>query len=81
VLCHRLGDANVASIDDIDPELVEQARQHLATLDYAPTLATGDGAAGVPDAAPYGAILATAAVDHILPSLDRAAPHGRDHPR
>ncbi|MGH3824465.1 MAG: methyltransferase domain-containing protein [Pseudonocardiaceae bacterium] len=64
VLCHRLGDANVVSID-IDPELVEQARRHLAALDYAPTLATGDGAAGVPDAAPYDAILATAAVDHI----------------
>ncbi len=67
LLCHRLGDANVASID-IDPALVEQARQHLAILGYAPTLAAGDGAAGLLDAAPYDAILATAAVDHIPPA-------------
>ncbi len=67
LLCHRLGDANVASID-IDPALVEQARQHLATLGYAPTLATGDGAAGLLDAAPYDAIIATAAVAHIPPA-------------
>ncbi|MGH3874599.1 MAG: methyltransferase domain-containing protein [Pseudonocardiaceae bacterium] len=67
LLCHRLGDANVASID-IDPALIEQARQHLAILGYAPTLATGDGAAGLLDAAPYDAILATAAVAHIPPA-------------
>lgn len=46
----------------------EQARQHLAILGYAPTLAAGDGAAGLRDAAPYDAILATAAVDHIPPA-------------
>ncbi|MGH3753348.1 MAG: methyltransferase domain-containing protein [Pseudonocardiaceae bacterium] len=64
LLCHRLGDANVTSID-IDPALVHQARHHLAILGYTPTLAAGDGAAGLPDTAPYDAILATAAVDHI----------------
>jgi protein-L-isoaspartate O-methyltransferase len=64
LLCHRLGDANVASID-IDRALVEQARRCLASLGYAPTLASGDGATGLPATAPYDAILATAAVNHI----------------
>lgn len=76
LLCHRLGDADVASID-IDPTLVEQARQHLAILGYAPTLAAGDGAAGLADAAPYDAILAAAAVDHIPPAwIEQLRPGG-----
>ncbi|HXT44602.1 MAG TPA: methyltransferase domain-containing protein [Pseudonocardiaceae bacterium] len=64
LLCHRLGAANVVSID-IDLTLVDQAREHLAELGYATLLEVGDGADGVPGAAPYDAILATAAVDHI----------------
>lgn len=67
LLCHRLGAANVASID-IDPTLVDEARERLAALRYAPILATGDGVHGVPEAAPYDAIIATAAVDHIPPA-------------
>ncbi len=67
LLCHRLGAANVASID-IDPTLVNQARERLAALHYAPVLVTGDGAHGVPEAAPYDAIIATAAVDRIPPA-------------
>lgn len=67
LLCHRLGDSNVASID-IDPALVEEARRHLAILGYAPTLVPGDGAAGVLETSPYDAILATAAMDHIPPA-------------
>jgi methyltransferase of ATP-grasp peptide maturase system len=64
LLCHRLGDTNVASID-IDPALVNQARVRLGELGYTPLLVAGDGMDGLPGAAPYDAILATAAVDHI----------------
>ncbi|HET9254677.1 MAG TPA: methyltransferase domain-containing protein [Pseudonocardiaceae bacterium] len=76
LLCHRLGATNVVSID-LDPALVDQARKHLAELGYAPLLAVGDGADGVPDAAPYDAILATAAVDHIPPAwIEQLRPGG-----
>jgi protein-L-isoaspartate O-methyltransferase len=64
LLCHRLSDANVTSID-IDPALVDQARLRLGELGYASLLAAGDGVGGLPAGAPYDAILATAAVDHI----------------
>jgi protein-L-isoaspartate(D-aspartate) O-methyltransferase len=76
LLCHRLGSANVASID-IDPVLVGQARERLSALSYTPMLATGDGVHGVPQAAPYDAILSTAAVDHIPPAwIEQLRPDG-----
>jgi protein-L-isoaspartate(D-aspartate) O-methyltransferase len=66
LLCHRLGDKNVASID-IDADLVDQARAVLASLGHHPVLAAGDGYHGLPEAAPYDAILATCAITHIPP--------------
>jgi methyltransferase of ATP-grasp peptide maturase system len=67
LLCHRLGDTRVTSID-IDPGLVDQARQRLADLGYRPHLVAGDGAAGVPDGSPYDRIIATCAVSAIPPA-------------
>lgn len=64
LLAHRLGAPNVVTID-IDPDLVELARERLHGVGYEPTLVAGDGAAGVPAGVPYDAIIATAAVDHI----------------
>jgi len=61
ILCHRLGDMNVASID-LHPDLVDSARGWLAQLGYWPCLAAGDGAEGMPDRAPFDRILATCAV-------------------
>lgn len=76
LLCHRLGDSNVASID-IDSALVNQARLRLGELGYAPLLAAGDGVGALPDGAPYDAILATAAVDHIPPAwIEQLRPGG-----
>jgi protein-L-isoaspartate(D-aspartate) O-methyltransferase len=60
LLCHRLGDANVISVD-IAADLVEHARARLARLGYRPTLAAGDGADGHPAAAPFDRIIATCA--------------------
>ncbi|MGH3905522.1 MAG: methyltransferase domain-containing protein, partial [Pseudonocardiaceae bacterium] len=61
LMSHRLGDRNVCSID-VDPGLVDRARDRLATQGYHPTLATADGVAGLPEHGPYDRIIATCAV-------------------
>jgi methyltransferase of ATP-grasp peptide maturase system len=64
LLCHRLGAANVFSVD-IEPDLVDLAGVRLAELGYHPTLVTTDGAAGLPEHAPFDRIIATCAVPAI----------------
>ncbi|MGH4022009.1 MAG: methyltransferase domain-containing protein [Pseudonocardiaceae bacterium] len=77
LLCHRLGDQLVTSID-IDASLVDAARQRLADLGYTPSLVTGDGAIGVADRAPFDAIMATCSVTEIPPAwIDQLVPGGR----
>jgi protein-L-isoaspartate(D-aspartate) O-methyltransferase len=66
LLCHRVGSSNVASLD-LDSDLVDTARQHLAVLGLHPVLTTGDGAAGLAEHAPYDRIIATCAVRTIPP--------------
>jgi protein-L-isoaspartate(D-aspartate) O-methyltransferase len=61
LLAARLGDDAVSTIE-IDPTVAQQARTSLAAAGYAPTVITGDGAAGFPDGAPYDRIIATASV-------------------
>jgi len=76
VLCHRLIDAQVASID-LDPMLIAEARGRLATLGYRPHLVAGDGTLGIADAAPYDRIIATCAVPTIPPAwISQLAPDG-----
>lgn len=75
LLCHRLGDDQVVSID-IDPELTAAARQSLASVGYAPDLVTGDGTRGVAPRAPYGGILATCGVHRIRPEWVRQVQPG-----
>ncbi|GAA2395917.1 protein-L-isoaspartate O-methyltransferase [Catellatospora methionotrophica] len=67
LLCHRLGDRNVTSID-IDAGLVEAARARLAGIGFYPYLFVGDGAQGVAQRAPFGRIIATAGVAAIPPA-------------
>lgn len=77
LLCHRLGSANVVSID-IDPTLIAAAGDRLAGLDYHPILVVGDGADGVAQHAPYDRIIATAAVPEIPMSwIEQLAPGGK----
>lgn len=64
LLSHRIGAANVTSID-LDPSLVAEARERLASIGYQPHLVTGDGAEGVRERAPYDSIIATCAVPAI----------------
>ncbi|MGH3907116.1 MAG: methyltransferase domain-containing protein, partial [Pseudonocardiaceae bacterium] len=61
LLSYRLGDTDVFSVD-IEPSLVELARQRLARVGYHPTLVAADGAAGLPEHAPYDRIIATCSV-------------------
>ncbi|MCP3802283.1 methyltransferase domain-containing protein [Allokutzneria sp. A3M-2-11 16] len=64
LLAHRLGDANVFSVE-VEPELVSAARRRLAGLGYHPVLAEHNGAGGLPEHAPYDRIIATCAVPMI----------------
>lgn len=61
LLTHRLGNDHVYSVD-IDGDLVETARTRLASLGMHPTLATADGAQGLPAHAPYDRIMVTCSV-------------------
>jgi protein-L-isoaspartate(D-aspartate) O-methyltransferase len=77
LLATRLGADNVSSVD-IDPELIDQADTSLHAGGYRPRLHTGDGAAGLADAAPFDRIIATCAVDRIPPAwVDQLTPGGR----
>ncbi|MFE3096850.1 methyltransferase domain-containing protein [Streptomyces sp. NPDC059248] len=58
LLCHRVGDDRVTTVD-LDPEITESARAHLAAAGRRPAVVTGDGARGVPGRAPFDRILAT----------------------
>ncbi|MEU8622985.1 methyltransferase domain-containing protein [Streptomyces sp. NPDC048623] len=64
LLCHRLGDAHVTTVD-LDEEITESARAHLAAAGYRPAVITRDGARGCPEHAPYDRIVATCAVPSV----------------
>lgn len=66
LLCHRIGAANVTTVD-IDPVVVDRARHRLNSLGYEPKVVNGDGRDGCPSRAPFDSILATVA----LPSVSR----------
>jgi protein-L-isoaspartate O-methyltransferase len=64
LLSRRLGDHRVFSVD-VDQDLVDNARQRLAQLGIHPTLATTDGATGLPAHAPFNNIIATCSVKRV----------------
>lgn len=64
LIAHRLGDAHVTTLD-LDPEITEAARNHLAAAGFRPAVVTGDGARGCPARAPYDRIIATCAVPSV----------------
>ncbi|MEV6394775.1 methyltransferase domain-containing protein [Streptomyces sp. NPDC051907] len=67
LLSHRLGDDLVTTVD-LDPEITESARSHLAAAGYRPAVITGDGKRGCPERAPFDCIIATCT----LPSVPYA---------
>ncbi|WP_405816858.1 methyltransferase domain-containing protein [Streptomyces sp. NBC_01390] len=64
LLAHRLGDAYVTTVD-LDPEITESARRHLAAAGHHPVVVTGDGARGVPERAPFDRIIATCTLSSV----------------
>ncbi|SFB00123.1 methyltransferase, ATP-grasp peptide maturase system [Amycolatopsis marina] len=76
LLCHRLGDTNVSTVD-IDSTLVPKARAALAECDYHPSCLLGDGELGYAERAPHDRVLATCAVSRIPPAwLEQTRPGG-----
>ncbi|MEV5537472.1 methyltransferase domain-containing protein [Saccharopolyspora shandongensis] len=61
LLSHRLGAERVFSVD-LDADLVDPARERLASIGLRPTLVTRDGAEGLPEHVPYDRIIATCSV-------------------
>jgi protein-L-isoaspartate(D-aspartate) O-methyltransferase len=58
LLSHRLGDANVVTVE-IDAEVAAQARTALANVGYRPEVVCGDGRFGWKPSSPYDRIIAT----------------------
>jgi methyltransferase of ATP-grasp peptide maturase system len=76
LLCHRLGDAAVSTVD-IDTSLVATARAALASCGYQPVCGPADGALGYPPTAPYDRVLCTCSVSTIpLSWLEQTRPGG-----
>ncbi len=61
LLCHRLGDGLVTSVE-VDAEVSRRAGDGLAACGYFPELVVGDGLAGHRDGAPYDRLVATCGV-------------------
>jgi methyltransferase of ATP-grasp peptide maturase system len=64
LLCHRLGDASVTSVD-VDPDVSLRARNALGGCGYRPALIVGDGLLGHADGGPYDRVTATCGVREI----------------
>ncbi|MDJ1136609.1 methyltransferase domain-containing protein [Streptomyces iconiensis] len=64
LLSHRLGDSHVTTVD-LDPDITDAARSHLAAAGHRPRVITGDGARGCPAHAPYDRVIATCAVPEV----------------
>ncbi len=77
LLSHRLGEERVTTID-VDPEITESAREHLAAAGYHPTVVTGDGARGCPERAPFDRIIVTCTLQSVpFDWLDQCRPGAR----
>ena len=64
LLCHRLGEDQVTSIE-VDPEVAARADTALESAGYSTWTVTGDGLLGHPYRAPYDRVIATMAVRRI----------------
>ncbi|OIJ88513.1 protein-L-isoaspartate(D-aspartate) O-methyltransferase [Streptomyces colonosanans] len=76
VLCARLGDGQVTSIE-YDEDVASRARTALARVGRYPTLISGDGLLGYPEGAPYDRVIATCGVRTIPPDwIEQTRPGG-----
>jgi protein-L-isoaspartate(D-aspartate) O-methyltransferase len=79
LISHIIGPSGVVVSVDIDPDLVETARGHLASAGYPDvTVVAADGADGYPPGAPYDRVIATVGVSDLAPAwLYQAGPGAR----
>jgi len=76
LLAHRLGDANVTTVE-VDAAIADAAKRRLAAAGLHPTVITGDGAAGFPGPAPYDRGIVTAGLRTVpYPLLRQIRPGG-----
>ncbi|MBW1601036.1 methyltransferase domain-containing protein [Streptomyces sp. JJ66] len=75
-LAHRLGDAQVVTIET-DPAVAEQARANLAACGYRPTVVCGDGLAGIPGHGPFDRLVCTCTVREVPYAWIEQTPRGR----
>ncbi len=64
LLCHRLGEDNVTTVE-VDPQVAARADAALEETGFSTWTVTGDGLLGHPPRAPYDRIIATCAVRRI----------------
>ncbi|MFF8955942.1 methyltransferase domain-containing protein [Streptomyces sp. NPDC014894] len=64
LLSHRLGDERITTVD-MEAEITDSARAHLAAAGYRPVVVTGDGARGCPERAPFDRIIVTCTLPYI----------------
>jgi protein-L-isoaspartate(D-aspartate) O-methyltransferase len=79
LMAHIVGPSGGVVSVDIDPDVADQARDHLATAGYLDvTVVAADGAEGYPPCAPYDRVIATVGVSDLAPAwLDQIDPGGR----
>ncbi|MFB7594359.1 methyltransferase domain-containing protein [Streptomyces sp. NPDC056160] len=78
LLAHRLGDDGLVTTVDLEPEITESARRHLAAAGHHPVVVTADGTRGVPRRAPFDRIIATCALPSVPPAWPaQCVPGGR----
>ncbi|MFJ2111093.1 methyltransferase domain-containing protein [Streptomyces sp. NPDC087850] len=76
LLAHRLGSANVVSVE-IDPMVAERAQVALERAGFSPETVRADGAGGWPVGAPYDRVIATAGIRTVPPCwLEQTRPGG-----
>jgi protein-L-isoaspartate(D-aspartate) O-methyltransferase len=79
LISHIVGPSGQLTSVDIDPEVVEEARAHLAGAGFGDvTVVCADGAEGDPERAPYDRVIATVGVADLAPAwLAQAGPQAR----
>ncbi|MEU9732629.1 methyltransferase domain-containing protein [Streptomyces sp. NPDC048002] len=68
LLARRLGDDALVTTVELEPEIAESARVHLAAAGHRPAVLTGDGARGAAARAPFDRIIATCALSSVPPA-------------
>ena len=76
---HIVGPSGTVVSVDIDADVADRAREHLASAGYPDvTVVAADGAEGYPSGAPYDRVIATVGVSDLAPAwLHQAAPGAR----